>query len=255
LRDPYVAEMKAVILSICPDARIVDVTHEIDKFNIRMGAFILASALPYFPEGTIHIAVVDPSVGKRRKAVLIETKHAFYIGPDNGVLALAAKNDGIKHIYEITSQEVMLSKISTTFHGRDIFAPASAHLAKGEPPEGFGAEIRKIVIPDFATIVKKGKVLIGEVLHIDGFGNIITNFREKELESIGIKEMLFVKLKNAKLKLRISKTYADVRAQEPLAVMGSHGFLEISVNQGSAAKIYKVEKSEKVAISSLDRHN
>lgn len=255
LRDPYVAEMKAVILSICPDATIVDITHEINKFNVRMGAFILASASPYFPERTIHVAVVDPGVGMRRKAVLIRTKRAFYVGPDNGVLALAAKNDGIEHIYEITSRKVMLSKISSTFHGRDIFAPVSAHLAKGKPPKQFGTEIRQIVTPAFATITKKKEVLIGEVLHIDGFGNIITNLRQKELEFIGIKGLLFARLKNAKLKLRIHKTYADAKAQEPLAVMGSHGFLEISINQGSAAEAFKAEISGEVAISSIGHHN
>lgn len=255
LRDPYVAEMKAVILSVCPHVNIVDVTHDIDKFNVRTGAFILASASPYFPEGTIHMAVVDPGVGTRRKAVLVRTKHAFYIGPDNGVLALAARNDGIEHMYEITNQRIMLSKISSTFHGRDIFAPASARLAKGMPPEEFGKEIGRIVAPRFATIVRKKNTLIGEVLHIDGFGNIITNFREKELESIGIKDVLFVKLKNAKLKLRIRKTYADAKAQEILAVMGSHGFLEISINQGSAAKTLRVKNGEKVAISPLGGHN
>ena len=131
LKDPYVAEMKGAILTINPKATTIDVTHDVEKFNIREGAFMLASAAPYFPKGTVHLVVVDPGVGTERRAILIETKLGFFVGPDNGVLVLAAKNQGIKHIYQLTNPKFTLPNISGTFHGRDIFAPAAAHLDRG----------------------------------------------------------------------------------------------------------------------------
>jgi S-adenosylmethionine hydrolase len=247
LRDPYVAEMKAVILSISPDAKIVDITHQIEKFNIRMGAYVLAAASSYFPKGAIHAVVVDPGVGTRREAILIQTKQHYLIGPDNGVLALTAKNQGIKHVYKIANPKLMLPKISHTFHGRDIFAPAAAHLAKGRQPSDFGPEIHRVVTPKFAKITKKRNMLIGEVIHTDGFGNIVTNFREKELESMEIETTVNLKLKNTKLKLRLCKAYAEVEKQ-PLAIIGSHNFLEISINQGNAAEEFKTKAGDKVTL-------
>lgn len=248
LKDPYVAEMKAVILSISPNATIVDITHMIEKFNIRMGAYVLASASPYFPKGTIHVAIVDPSVGTKRRPILIQTKHGFYIGPDNGVLALAAKNQGIKHIYEVSNRRLMLPEVSNTFHGRDIFAPASAYLAEGISPTEFGPEIREIMTPRFAKVIRRKNMLVGEVIHMDDFGNIITNFGEKELESMGIKETISVMLKNTKLKLKLCKAYGEAKPQKPLAIIGSHNFLEISVNQGSAAENFRVKSGDRVII-------
>lgn len=248
LKDPYVAEMKAVILNISPNTKIVDITHQIEKFNIRMGAYVLAAASSYFPKGTIHVVVVDPGVGTRRKAILIQTKKGYFIGPDNGVLALAAENQGIEHVYKITNPKLKLPKISNTFHGRDIFAPAAAHLAKGTPPSEFGPEIHKIVTPKFAKITRRKGGLIGEIIHIDGFGNIVTNFSEKELESMGIKGMVNIKLKNTRLKLKLCKVYAEVEARKPLAIIGSHNFLEISVNQGNAADTFKTKVGDKVTL-------
>ena len=248
IRDPYVAEMKAVILSISPNATIVDITHEIEKFNIRMAAYILASASPYFPKGTIHVAVVDPSVGTKRLPILMQTKHSFYIGPDNGILALAAKNQEIKHVYTISNKKLMLPKVSHTFHGRDVFAPAAAHLANGTLPTEFGQEIHEIVTPEFAKIIRRKDMLGGEVLHVDGFGNIVTNFGEKEVELMKIKHIVNVKLRNARLKLKFCKAYADVESQKPLALVGSHNFLEISINQGNAAEAFKIKSGDKVTL-------
>ena len=248
LRDPYVAEMKAVILSICPNVTIVDISHDIEKFDMRMGAYVLTSASQYFPKGTIHVAVIDPGVGTRRRPLLIQTKHSFYIGPDNGVLVLAAKNQGIDHIYEISNRKLMLPKISNTFHGRDIFAPVAAHLAIGTPPSEIGPEIHDILTPRFVEVLRRKDVFVGEVLHIDGFGNILTNFGEKELEVMNIKSIVVVKLKKVRLKLKLCKAYMEAKPQEPLATIGSHNLLEISVNQGNAAKIFNVNRGDKVSI-------
>jgi len=238
LKDPYVAEMKAVISTISPEARMIDISHSIEKFNIRMGAFLLASASPYFPKGTVHVGVVDPGVGTKRRALLIATKHAFYVGPDNGLLILAAQNDKIRHVYAITNTRLMLPHVSLTFHGRDVFAPAAAHLGNGAAPTDFGTEIKDYVIPTFAAPVLKGRELTGEVLHVDDFGNIITNVTNKNLGKIEVKRRRFltVKLKNKTLKIRFCEAYGEVAIRDILALVGSHDFLEIAVNQGNASK-------------------
>ncbi|HVO37357.1 MAG TPA: S-adenosyl-l-methionine hydroxide adenosyltransferase family protein [Candidatus Acidoferrum sp.] len=248
LRDPYVAEMKAVILSINSDATIVDVSHDVEKFNVRMGAYILACAAPYFPKGTIHVAVVDPSVGTERRAIVIETKRFFFVGPNNGVLALAAEKQEIKNVYQITNQKLMLSKVSATFHGRDIFAPAAAHLAKGTAPEEFGSRISRIVTPSFAKNVKKGNVVAGEVLYVDDFGNVVTSFSGRELELVGAKEAVCIRFKGNELKLDIRKAYADAENQKPFALIGSHGFLEIAMNQASAAERLKAAIGDSILL-------
>ena len=248
LRDPYVAEVKAVILSINPNVAIVDITHEIEKFNIRMGAYILACASAYFPRGTIHVAVVDPGVGTKRRPVLVQMNGSYYLGPDNGLLALAAKNRSVEHVYEIANRKLMLPRISSTFHGRDVFAPAAAHLANGMLPDNFGPEIRNIVTPKFAKILGTKNMLVGEVLHIDDFGNITTNFGESELNRINTKTAIKLRLKNAMLKLKLCKAYADVNPHKPLAIMGSHDFLEISINQGNAAETFKIKDGDKIVL-------
>ena len=251
LKDPYVAEMKALILSICPEAHVVDISHEIQKFDIRMGAFVLASAAPYFPQGTIHVAVVDPGVGTKRRPLIVETKRAFYIGPDNGLLTLSARKEGIRHVYNISNPEYMRPQVSRTFHGRDIFAPAAAHLAKGHPPSKFGTEIHDYVLPKFAKPqLGKGR-LLGEVLYIDGFGNIVTNISVKDFERISASEgcRLHVKFKDEILDLRLCSAYGQVPAERALAIVGSSDFLEISVNQADASQIFRVKTGDSVEIS------
>jgi S-adenosylmethionine hydrolase len=249
LKDPYVAEMKAVILGICPNAVIVDITHEIAKFNIRMGAYVLASAVPYFPEGAIHVAVVDPGVGTRRRPIVIQTKQSFFVGPDNGLLVLAAEKQGIMRIHELTNPRFMLPKVSHTFHGRDIFAPAAAHLMSGVKPEEFGPKIRKPVQPEFAKVAQRNGVLVGEVLHVDGFGNIITNINAKEMARSRLKDAVSVELPSCKLKLKLCEAYGETKPREPLALIGSHGFLEIALNQGNAAKKFKAKPGDKIELS------
>ena len=249
LKDPYAAEMKAAILGICPNAVIVDITHEIEKFNIRTGAYVLASAVPYFPTGTIHVAVVDPGVGTQRRPILIQTQQGCFIGPDNGLLILAAENQGITSIHEITNPRLMLPRVSSTFHGRDVFAPAAAHLANGAPLTGFGPEIRNAVKPDFTKVMLRKGVMIGEVLHVDNFGNIITNISEKEIARIHTNGMVNVELPNRKFELKFCKAYAETKPREPLALIGSHNYLEIAINQGNAAAKFKIKLGDKIKLS------
>jgi S-adenosyl-L-methionine hydrolase (adenosine-forming) len=246
LKDPYVAEMKGVILTINPNATIIDITHNVEKFNIRMGAFILASAAPYFPQGTVHLAVVDPSVGTDRCSILVQTKQGFFVGPDNGVLMLAAQNQGIEHIYELINTEFTLPQVSSTFHGRDIFAPAAAYADKCRKASEFGPEIANVVMPEFASVKSSNDTLIGEILHIDDFGNIITNINQKEMQKTKIVNL---KLPNVSLNVVFGKTYAQTKPGEAIALIGSHGFLEIALNQMSAAQKFCASSGDKIEVT------
>lgn len=247
LKDPYVAEIKGVILNINPNATLVDVTHEIEKFNVRAAAFTLASAAPYFPDGTVHLAVVDPEVGTERRAIAIKTKKGYFVGPDNGILILAAQNQDIEGIRQLVNPEFMLQKVSSTFHGRDIFAPAAAHLDKGASFAEFGPDIKNPVTPSFAqTKVGKG-LLSGEVLAVDSFGNIITNISAKEA-SFKEGESVKVELVAASVQISFAKTYAQAEPNKPVLLVGSHGFLEIALNQTSAAKNLHVKPGDKIAL-------
>lgn len=248
LKDPFAAEMKAAILGICPTAVIVDVTHEVEKFNIRMGAYILASAAPYFPEGTVHVAIVDPGVGTQRRQLIVQTKRNFFVGPDNGLLMLAAEAEGIKRLHEVTSRRLMLPHVSSTFHGRDIFAPAAAHLVNGVPLEEFGSEITDAVKPAFSKVTRDKDTLAGEVLHVDGFGNIITNIHAKDLADF-IEGKVQAEFSSHRLQLKVSRTYAEAKPQEALAFIGSHNYLEIALNQGNAAAKFHTKAGDKITLS------
>ena len=178
--DLYPAAMKAVILRINPAVQIIDITHSIRQAGIREGAFALYSLVRYFPQRTVHVGVVDPGVGTSRRALAIKAgragKEQFFVGPDNGLLIPAARRLGEMEVYEITNPELMLkSGISATFHGRDIFAPAGAHLSKGTPIEAVGPRISDFVNLDFGNFGIDGPFLVGEVIFADSFGNVITN--------------------------------------------------------------------------------
>lgn len=246
LKDPYVAEMKGVILTLNPQATIIDVTHNVEKFNIREGAFVLFSAALYFPKETVHLAVIDPGVGTARRAIIIQTKKGFFVGPDNGVLMLAAQEQSIEHIYEISNPKFMFPQVSSTFHGRDVFAPAAAHLDKGIKPSEFGLEITDTVKPKFASVERRNNSLVGEVWHIDDFGNIITNISHNDLPK---NRMVNVKLQCVLQNISFGKTYAQVKPHEPLALVGSHGFLEIALNQGNAAQKFHAKAGDKIEVS------
>jgi S-adenosylmethionine hydrolase len=255
LKDPYVAEMKAVILTTSPKASIVDITHEVEKFNVKMGAYILAAASTYFPKGTIHVAVVDPGVGTKRQPIVLQTEKSFFVGPDNGLLALAARSAGtIKQIRKIANKELMLPKVSNTFHGRDIFAPVAAHLANGKKVEEFGPKLKRILVPTFAEVVKRGGMFVGEVIHVDAFGNIITNLGEKELELAKGNGTVDIGLGNRRLRLKLCKAYGEVDGRNGLVLIGSHGFLEIAINQGKAAEVFAANVGDEVTLHHSGSH-
>jgi hypothetical protein len=243
--------MKAVILSINPQTQVIDVTHQISKFDIRMGAYVLASVAPYFPRGTVHVAVVDPGVGTKRRPIIVETSRNLYVGPDNGLLMLAAHKEDIKNVYAIENPEYMLPHVSNTFHGRDIFAPAAAHLTHGNKPSTFGATIHDYVVPDFTKPHKENGGLRGQILHIDDFGNIISNVSAEDLKTMGFREgdSLVVGLADKTLNVRFCGAYGEVPSDTPLALIGGSNFLELAVNRGSASTVFGATVGESFRVS------
>ncbi len=250
-KDAYVAAMKGVILQICPEARVIDLSHQVRKFDIRHGAFLLSQAAPYFPEGTIHVAVIDPGVGTERRRIIVEGRRSYYLGPDNGVLIIAAKRDGMVRAVGITNPRYILPNPSKTFEGRDVFAPASAHLANGVDPQEFGEPVDGSVQPPFVEPFVGGNRILGEVLHIDDFGNLITNVSRQNLLTIGVHEgsSLKVRVGERVEVLRFCRTYGEVAEGTPLLIVGSSGFVEVSVNRGNASTSFGAEAGETVETS------
>ncbi len=245
-KDPYVGIMKGVILNLCRDlqvqAQVVDITHEIEPQDVREAAFVIKEYYPYFPRGTIHITVVDPGVGTERRAIILSKDGHFFVGPDNGLYTLLLEDEF--EVHEITNRDFMPKEISSTFHGRDIFAPCAVYLAKGFHPSWFGDRVRNPIFETsyFPDIVND--VLIGEVVRFDRFGNGITNipfelfedFTRNQAFKISIKELVFT---------RLSKTYME---SEFSCVVGSSGYLEFAKFKGSIRETLKIEKGEKVKI-------
>lgn len=230
---PYVAAMKGVILGINPAALLVDVSHEIGPQNIREGALCLASVAPYFPDGTIHVAVVDPGVGTRRRLLAVQMHDQIFLAPDNGILTWAAREaDSIERI-ELTESSYWRKHVSATFHGRDILASVAAFLSLGVAPHNFGKPVDDWVQIPWPTPKSIAGGLEGEVLAIDRFGNLITSISEADLTASG-RTIARVACSGTEVG-PLARTYSDVRAADPVALIGSHVLLEIAVRNGSAA--------------------
>jgi len=240
--DWFVGTMKGVILGINARARITDLTHEITPGDVTAAAFALASACRFFPQGTIHLAVVDPGVGGPRRAIAIKTSRFVYIGPDNGVLSLAVAPEDVRTVRLLENPRLFRSEVSRTFHGRDIFAPVAAHLSKGLGFRKLGPRAASYVQLGWPKAYVNGNELVGEVVHIDHFGNAITNIPEHLLlrtTGLGV----FVKKKHL---CDFQECYSAVPAGAPVAVVGSSGCLEIAVNQGSAAQVLKLKRGDEI---------
>ena len=247
VNDPFVGQVKAAIFTICPDAEVIDITHEVDAFNVRMGAFLLASATPYFPENTIHVAVVDPGVGGQRRPIVIETRRARYVGPDNGLMIPAAEAEGIKHVYELTNRSMMRDTISPTFHGRDIFAPVAAHLACGRPQKELGREIKDYVRFSFGEPKFDGRQVTCEVVHCDKFGNVVTNIPRRLVTSLT--PQLDVRAHTRRFRARLVKTYSELEGNNLGFLIGSHGFVELAYRESSAARKLNLRPGDALRIT------
>ena len=246
-KDPYVASMKGVILGINSGCTLIDISHEVSRHDIREGALILANAYSTFPKGTIHLAVVDPGVGSARKVILLVTKNYFFVGPDNGLLSLAAEKDGVKKAIVLSNRNFFRPSVSSTFHGRDIFAPVAGYLSTGIEPESLGRVVRSWVKFGFgkAQIVKGD--LMGEIAHIDAFGNIITNVSQQDLNHFAKKRAIVISI-GPRVIRGLKKGYWEAKKGELLALIGSGDFLEISVREGNAQKVLKSRRSDRVRI-------
>ncbi len=252
LSDPYVAAMKGIILCINPAAQIVDISHDIHPHQIEEGAFVLAAAWPYFPPGSIHIAVVDPGVGGNRKSIALSTPQGVFVGPDNGILA-AALPDSIRRsgrvrlpneyrAVAISEPRFLHEPVSATFHGRDVFAPVAAHISLGTPLEALGRPVSTLAaLPPFRAVRMADGNLGGRVIHIDRFGNLITNIEERDISA----GRMVVEVMGHQLD-RLSRTYGE--SSGLMALIGSSGFLEIAVNQGSAARLLGAEIGTPVTV-------
>ena len=253
LRDSYVAEMKGVILRMARDVIIVDITHEVPKFDVEEGAFHLARCVSHFPEDTIHIGVVDPGVGGSRRGIIIEAEEAIFIGPDNGLLAPAAEKLGVRAVYEIKASELLPERFSEVFHGRDIFAPTAAHIANGVPPSELGVELQSYVrLPSYDVEVEDGH-LRARVIHVDGFGNVVLGATDRELELLGVRFGDFVEVEwgDRRLRMPYVRYFSAVGEGEPLLLLDSGGYLELAVNLGDASKRLGLKRGDEVSIRPL----
>lgn len=254
LADAYVGTMKGVALSICPQARLVDLTHAIQPQNVRQAAYVLLTAFRHFPRHTVFLVVVDPGVGTAREPVAVETTVGTYVAPNNGVLSYVLPHTTVRHAVALDNPAYHLPGVSQTFHGRDIFSPAAAHLAGGAPITELGSPLPELAkLPDPALEIAPGRVR-GEVLHIDHFGNVITSIGHLawagdsvlELDpQFGDQRSESVRLHPNRCRVRIHdtalspirRTYGAVAPGALTPLVGSSGQLEIGVNQGSAAQV------------------
>jgi len=247
--DHYVGAMKGVILSICPRAQIVDICHEIAPFQIAEGAYAIAQAYRCFPRKTVHVVVVDPGVGAARRPILVEAAGQYFVAPDNGVLAMVYARE--KHTVRwIANDRYFRKPVSATFHGRDIFAPVAAHVATGVPPSRMGKPIQDYARPEFATPQRTGPhTWSGTILKIDRFGNVITNF------DLGGTDPFVCQPGNLRVTIRrrkiasLAQTYAGHAPGALFSIIGSSGYLEVSMNQASAAKELRCKAGDPVTLT------
>ena len=246
LSDSYVPQIKGVIMSINPGARIADISHGVLPQQILQATYLTQVAWPYYPSGTIHLVVVDPGVGSARRPIVLHTQQGFFVGPDNGVLSAAlpddVRPDEPRHIplpdhasaFEITNARYIQEQVSKTFHGRDVFAPAAAHLALGVAPEDMGAPVHEVMaLPRIQAVEGPDGTFEATVVHIDRFGNVISDIRSQDLPDGGFS----VEVGDRRLRGPFS-TYADLDGLG--ALVGSSGYVEVAVPNGNAARMLDV---------------
>ena len=246
--DDSVAICRGVMYGIMPDVRIVDLTHQVTPFSIFDGARFLYGATPYFPAGTVFVVVVDPTVGSTRKAIVARSKRGqYFVLPDNGLLTLVEQRDGIEAVHEITNPEWMIgSKLSSTFHGRDIFSPVGAHLARGDDWTKVGPQmaVKDLVRLDWKVAKVDESGLSATVIATDGpFGNLVTNVDGEDFMKLGYQrgQEVPVKVSDKELKMKFVKTFSDVPLGQPLLYIDSRGHLGLAVNQNSFAATYGIK--------------
>ena len=246
--DHLVGVMKGVILKLNPEARIVDITHDVMPFDILDAALVIGQVYSIFPPKTIHVVVVDPGVGSARRPILVTGDQHYYVAPDNGVLSMVFEREPKVTVRHITAEHYFLNPLSNTFHGRDIFAPVAAWLSKNWQTPSFGDEVTDYVRFTMPKPKVAGSTIKGVVLKVDNFGNLITNLTPEDVPQV---------ISGGKFKItaggrdidKLSQTYSYGAPGEVVAVIGSSGFLEISVNKGNASKSLNMQRGAEVLIS------
>ncbi len=243
-KDYFVGAMKGAILSVNPKALIVDITHEIESQNIAAASFTLRACYENFPVKTIFATVVDPGVGSNRKAILVETDDYYFIAPDNGLLSFLFGKAKKRDVFELTNEEFFARSVSATFHGRDVFAPAAAHLSKGISPDSFGARTKNYVrVREAVPRRISADEIEAEIIHADRFGNLITN-----LTGADMPENFTLRLNETTINKR-RKFFAEVETSEPFMILGSAGFLEIVAFRDSAKRLLNAEIGQKIIVT------
>ena len=252
-KDFYVGAMKGAMYKVFPQAKIDEISHGVSKFDIKEGAYTLAKAAPEFPTGTVFVGVIDPGVGTQRKPIAMKTKNGnYFVAPDNGLLTLIDGSMGVAEVREITNRDVMRQDVqSSTFHGRDIFGPAAAHLAKGFAFEKIGPVLKEYVqLPiSFAKIVDD--TIVGQIDVIDEYGNVITNIRPDLFEGLGIQDDQTLEIEfnhQRKIRCKYVKAYGDVPVGSGVGLFGSGGVFEVAINQGNLAEDLKLEATGKCIV-------
>ena len=245
--DDSVAICRGVMYSIMPEVRIVDLTHDVTPFSILDGARFLAGATPYYPAGTVFVVVIDPGVGSTRKAIVAKSKPGqYFVLPDNGLLTLVEQRDGIEAVREIANTDWMIgAKLSSTFHGRDVFSPAGAHLARGDDWSTVGPEmpVKNLVRLNLQAAKFDDQGLTAEVIATDGpFGNLVTNVAADVFLKLGYQrgQEVPVEIGGKKMRMKFVNTFSDVPLKQPLFYINSRGYLAVAVNQGSFSAVYGV---------------
>jgi S-adenosylmethionine hydrolase len=251
-KNYYVGVAKSVIKQINPDVEIIDLVHGVEPFNVRMGAYMLQRSINDFPKGTVFLVVIDQGVGTARKAIAFESKDGyFFVGPDNGVFTFAIEEHGIREMVELANSEYFYKKNpSSTFHGRDIFAPVAAYISKGIPLQNFGPHFLSYAMLHYKKFkVKDGKIF-GEIAYYDGFGNLETNIPASAMGEIGkeIDDIVHVRIGKKKFEIPFVKAFGEVKLGELLIHEDSSTYLEIAANQGSAKDIIRADEGEEIVI-------
>jgi S-adenosyl-L-methionine hydrolase (adenosine-forming) len=244
-RDWFVGAMKGVILSIAPAATVIDLTHDLPPSDIRGGAFALAARFPYFPKGSVHVAVVDPGVGSRRRAIAAQTDKGVFVGPDNGVLSWALAKAKIAAIHALVNKAYFLQPVSRTFHGRDVFASVAAHLSRGVPIGKFGPALKDFIRLDWPEPRARKGQFEGQIVYIDRFGNAITNLEGRGMNSVQGSCEVYGKRRRV---CPVKAYYQAVAPKTAVALVGSSGFFEIAINGGSAEMALGIEIGTRVVL-------
>ncbi len=234
LSDPYVGMMKGVILSINPDARLVDISHQVRAGSILQAASLIRETFPFFPTGTVHVAVVDPGVGSERRPIGLHAGGHFFVGPDNGIFWPVMDDHNRARVVHLVESKFFHSPVSHTFHGREVFAPVAAHLSQGVDLAVIGPTISDPSELHIPKLQKKGQTLCGQITRVDNFGNLITNVHRKDLGLFLKSYQPVIKVGDLVVK-KLSRIYADAEEGEPLALINSSDWLEVAVNLGRAS--------------------